>query len=476
MTTTIKTAKDVLKFANEKGAKMVDLKFCDMIGTWQHLTVPLHQLTDEVFEEGFGFDGSSIRGWRGIEESDMIIKPDPATAMMDPFMQVPTLSLICDVCLPETLQPYNRDPRQIVKKAIAYMQSTGIADTAYFGPEAEFFIFDDVRYEQHSNSGFYMIDSDEASWNTGRDEGGRNLGYKVRPKEGYFPALPTDTQQDLRSEICLELERCGMIVERHHHEVASAGQGEINFRYDTALNMGDKMMWFKYIVRNVAKRYGKTATFMPKPLFGDNGSGMHIHMSLWKDGKNLFAGNKYAGLSEMALYYIGGVLKHAPALCGIINPTTNSYKRLVPGFEAPTKLAYSFKNRSAAMRIPNSGPNPKAKRIEFRTPDPAANIYLAEAAILMAGLDGIINKIHPGEPLDKDIYGLPPQEAAAIPSVPGTLEESLNLLAANCSFLKKGDVFSDDIIETWIQYKIDKEVRPVQQRPVPYEFHLYYDC
>lgn len=470
------TGKDVLKFANEKGAKMVDLKFCDLIGTWQHLTVPLHQLNDETFENGFGFDGSSIRGWRGIEESDMVIMPDPTTAMMDPFMQVPTLSILCDVCLPETLQPYNRDPRQVVKKAIAYMQSTGIADTAYFGPEAEFFIFDDVRYEQTSNSAFYMIDSDEAVWNTGRDEGGKNLGYKIRSKEGYFPALPTDSQQDLRSEICLELERCGMQVERHHHEVASAGQGEINFRFDTALNMGDKMMWFKYIVRNVAKRYGKTATFMPKPLFGDNGSGMHIHMSLWKDGKNLFAGNKYAGLSEMALYYIGGVLKHAPALCGIINPTTNSYKRLVPGFEAPTKLAYSFKNRSAAMRIPNSGPNPKAKRIEFRTPDPAANIYLAEAAILMAGLDGIINKIHPGDPLDKDIYGLPPQEAAAIPSVPGTLEESLSNLRENCSFLKKGDVFSEDLIDTWVQYKIDKEVRPVQQRPVPYEFHLYYDC
>lgn len=469
------TGKDVLKFANEKGAKMVDLKFCDMVGTWQHLTVPLHQLTDEAFEQGFGFDGSSIRGWRGIEESDMIILPDPSTAMMDPFMQVPTLSLICDVCLPETLQAYNRDPRQVVKKAIAYMQSTGIADTAYFGPEAEFFIFDDIRYEQTNSSAFYMIDSDEAVWNTGRDEGGNNQGYKVRAKEGYFPALPTDSQQDLRTEICLELERCGMQVERHHHEVAAA-QSEINFRFDTALNMGDKMMWFKYIVKNVAKRYGKTATFMPKPIFGDNGSGMHIHMSLWKDGKNLFAGNKYAGLSEMALHYIGGVLKHAPALCGIINPTTNSYKRLVPGFEAPTKLAYSFKNRSAAMRIPNSGPNPKAKRIEFRTPDPSANIYLAEAAILMAGLDGIINKINPGDPLDKDIYGLPPQEAAAIPSVPGTLEESLNSLLNNCSFLKKGDVFSDDLIQTWVQYKIDKEVRPIQQRPVPYEFHLYYDC
>ncbi len=470
------TAKEALKFANEKGAIFVDLKFCDLIGTWQHLTVPLHQLTEEIFEEGFGFDGSSIRGWRGIEESDMIIKPDPATVQMDPFIDVPTLSLICDVCLPETLQAYNRDPRQIVKKALAYMQSTGIADTAYFGPEAEFFIFDDVRYEQNNNSAFYSVDSVEAAWNTGRDEGGRNLGYKVRPKEGYFPTLPTDTQQDIRNEICMELEKVGISVERHHHEVASAGQGEINFRFDNALAMGDKMMWFKYITKNVAARHGKTATFMPKPIFGDNGSGMHMHMSLWKDGKNLFAGNKYAGLSEMALYYIGGVLKHAPALCGIINPTTNSYKRLVPGFEAPTKLAYSFKNRSAAMRIPNSGPNPKAKRIEFRTPDPSANIYLAEAAVLMAGLDGIINKIHPGEPLDKDIYGLSPQEAAGIPAVPGTLEESLNNLKNNCSFLKKGDVFGEDLIETWIQYKIDKEVRPVQQRPVPYEFHLYYDC
>ena len=470
------TVKEALKFAQEKGAKMVDLRFTDLVGTWQHLTVPLHQLTEESFEEGFGFDGSSIRGWRGIEESDMIIKPDPATVAMDPFMQVPTLSVICDVCMPETLQAYNRDPRQIVKKAIAYMQSTGIADTAYFGPEAEFFIFDDVRYDQTTNSAFYMVDSEEAAWNTGRDEGGSNLGYKIRSKEGYFPALPSDTQQDIRTEICMELERLGIQVERHHHEVASAGQGEINFRFDTALNMGDKMMWFKYVVKNVARRHGKTATFMPKPLFGDNGSGMHMHMSLWKDGKNLFAGNKYAGLSEMALHYIGGVLKHAPALCGIINPTTNSYKRLVPGFEAPTKLAYSFKNRSAAMRIPNVGPNPKAKRIEFRTPDPAANIYLAEAAVLMAGLDGIINKIHPGEPLDKDIYGLPPEEAAKIPSVPGTLEESLNNLLNNCSFLKKGDVFGSDLIDTWVQFKIDKEVRPVQQRPVPYEFNLYYDC
>lgn len=470
------TAKEVLKFAAEKGAKMVDLKFGDLIGTWQHLTIPLHQLTEESFEQGFGFDGSSIRGWRGIEESDMIIRPDPTTAQMDPFMEVPTMSIICDVCLPETLEAYNRDPRQIVKKAIAYMQSTGIADTAYFGPEAEFFIFDDVRYDQKAQSAFYSVDSIEAAWNTGRDEGGNNLGYKIRPKEGYFPALPSDTLQDIRSEICLELEKVGMEVERHHHEVASAGQCEINFKYDSAVNMGDKMMWFKYIVKNVAIRNGKTATFMPKPIFGDNGSGMHIHISLWKDGKNLFAGNKYAGLSEMALHFIGGVLKHAPALCGIINPTTNSYKRLVPGFEAPTKLAYSFKNRSAAMRIPNSGPNPKAKRIEFRTPDPTANIYLAEAAIMMAGLDGILNKINPGDPLDKDIYGLSPQEAAGIPSVPGTLEESLNNLKNNSSFLKKGDVFTEELLDTWIQWKMDKEVRPVQQRPTPYEFNLYYDC
>lgn len=468
-------AQQALQFGKDKGARMVDLKFCDLIGTWQHITIPFSELSLEMFEQGLGFDGSSIRGWRGIEESDMIILPDPSTAKMDPFMQVPTLHFICDVCMPETLQPYDRDPRHVVKRAVAFMQSTGIADTAYFGPEAEFFIFDDIRFEQTNNSGFYMIDSDEAAWNSGRDEGGNNLGYKIRHKEGYFPALPTDTQQDIRTEMCLELERAGMIVERHHHEVATAGQAEINFRYDSALEMGDKMMWFKYIVKNVARRHGKTATFMPKPLFNDNGSGMHIHMSLWKDGKNLFAGNKYAGLSEMALYYIGGVLKHAPALCGIINPTTNSYKRLVPGFEAPTKLAYSFKNRSAAMRIPNSGPNPKAKRIEFRTPDPSANIYLAQAAVLMAGLDGIINKIHPGDPLDKDIYGLSPQEAAGIPSVPGTLEESLMNLKNNGGFLKKGDVFSDDLLETWINYKIDREIRPVQQRPVPYEFHLYYD-
>lgn len=468
------TAKEVMKTIKDKGIRMVDLKFCDLIGTWQHFTISASTFEEGFFEEGLGFDGSSIRGWKGIEESDMVVLPDPTTARIDPFMEVPTLSLICDVVLPETLEPYNRDPRQILKKAIAYLKSTGLADTVYFGPEAEFFIFDDIRYEQNSNSGFYQIDSSEGAWNTGRDENGSNLGYKTRSKEGYFPTLPADSTHDLRAEMSLELEKCGMLVERQHHEVAGA-QAEINIKFDAALEMADKMMWFKYIIRNVAHRNGKTVTFMPKPIFGDNGSGMHMHMSLWKDGKNLFAGNKYAGLSETAVYFIGGILKHAKVTCAFTNPTTNSYKRLVPGFEAPIKLAYSFKNRSAAVRIPNTGASASAKRIEFRTPDATANIYMAEAALLMAGIDGILNKIHPGDPLDKDIYGLSPQESAKIPSVPGSLEESLMNLKEDHSFLKKGDVFSPDLIDTWIQYKMDKEVRPMQQRPVPYEFHLYYD-
>ncbi len=463
----------VLELAKKNGAKMVDLKFTDLPGMWQHLTIPLHQLTEESFEDGFMFDGSSIRGWRSIHESDMMIKPDPNTACMDPFMEVPTLSLICDVHDPVTGEPYNRDPRQIVRKASAYLKSTGIADTAFFGPEAEFFIFDDVRYEQQQNGGFYQIDSEEAPWNTGRDEG-RNLGYKTRPKEGYFPALPHDTQHDIRTEICLELEKMGIVVERQHHEVAPA-QGEINFRFDSILEMADKMMWFKYIVKNVARRHGKTATFMPKPIFGDNGSGMHCHVSIWKDGVNLFAGDKYAGLSQTALHFIGGILKNAPAMCAITNPTTNSYKRLVPGFEAPVRLAYSFRNRSAAIRIPNSGPNPKAKRIEFRTPDPASNVYLCLASLLMAGLDGIQNKTNPGDPLDKDIYGLSPQELAQVPSVPATLDKALENLKEGSGFLRKGDVFSEDMIETYIDYKYTREVIPMQQRPTPYEFALYYD-
>jgi len=467
-------AKEAIAFAKDGGAKMVDLKFTDLLGTWQHLTVPMHQMTEDIFEEGLGFDGSSIRGWRSINNSDMVIKPDPTTARMDPFTQVPTVSLICDVILPDTGAPYDRDPRQIAKKALAYLKSTGIADTAYLGPEAEFFIFDDVRYQQEANLGYYQVDSAEGAWNSGRDENG-NLGYKPRSGEGYFPAMPTDTLHDIRTEICLKLEDCGIPVERHHHEVASAGQGEINFKFDEIIAVADQLQWFKYIVKNTARKHGKTATFMPKPIFEDNGSGMHVHVSLWKDGKPLFAGNEYAGLSQTALYFIGGILKHAPALCAFTNPSTNSYKRLVPGFEAPIKLAYSFKNRSAAIRIPNSGDSPKAKRIEFRTPDPSANPYLAFAAILMAGIDGIQNKIEPGEPLDKNIYGLPPEEAEKIPSIPGSLEETLATLKTNKEFLLQGEVFSEDFISNWMNYKIKREVRPMQQRPVPYEFFLYYD-
>ena len=468
-------ADDVIAFAKERGAKMVDLKFTDLPGMWQHFTIPIGQLTKDTFEDGLNFDGSSIRGWKAIQESDMTVMPDPKTAKIDPFMEVPTLSLICDVVHPDTHEPYERDPRQIAKKAISYLKSTGIADTAFLGPEAEFFIFDDVRYDQNAYGGFYQLDSDEAAWNTGRDEGGKNLGYKPRPKEGYFPALPTDTLHDIRTEICLELEKCGMEVERQHHEVATAGQCEINFKYDTLVDVADKSQWFKYIVKNVARRHGKTATFMPKPIYGDNGSGMHTHISLWKGGEPLFAGDQYAGLSQTALHFIAGILHHAPALCAITNPSTNSYKRLVPGFEAPTKLAYSYKNRSAAMRIPNSGTNPKAKRIEFRTPDPSANPYLAFAGMLMAGIDGVLSKMNPGSPLDKDIYGLPPEEAKKVRSVPGSLQESLEALTKSPDFLLRGDVFSTDFIDTWVSYKMDREILPMQQRPVPYEFYLYYD-
>ena len=468
------TAKEAIDFAKKNNAMMVDLKFTDLPGMWQHFTIPMSELTEEVFEEGLGFDGSSLRGWQSIHNSDMVVKPDASSAKIDPFMEVPTLSLTCDIVHPDTFEAYHRDPRQVIKKAVSYMQSTGLADTCYFGPEAEFFIFDDVRYEQTSYGGFYQVDSEEATWNSGRDEGG-NLGYKPRHKEGYFPAMPSDTLHDLRTEICLELERIGIPVERQHHEVATAGQGEIDIRFDSAVDMADKMMWFKYIVKNVARRHNKTATFMPKPIFNDNGSGMHTHISLWKDGDPLFAGDKYAGLSEMAIYFIGGILKHAPAVCAFTNPTTNSYKRLVPGFEAPVKLAYSYKNRSAAIRIPNSGPNPKTKRIEFRTPDPSANIYFAESALLMAGLDGIQNKIHPGDPLEKDIYGLTPEEAKGIPAVPATLEEALKALESDMDFLLRGDVFTKDLIENWIAYKLEREVLPLQQRPAPYEFYLYYD-
>lgn len=467
--------KDVLNFAKENKCTQVDLKFCDMLGTWQHLSIPLHQLTEESFKAGFAFDGSSIRGWKSIHESDMLMIPDPKTAKIDPFMKDITLSLICDIHDPITLEPYDRDPRQIAKKAMAYLKSTGVADQAYFGPEAEFFIFDDVRYEQGQQGASYKINSDEAHWNSGRDENGKNLGFKVRPKEGYFPALPFDTLQDIRAEICNELEKLGIVVERHHHEVATAGQCEINFRFDSLVECADNMMWFKYVVRNVAKRHGKVATFMPKPIFGDNGSGMHCHVSLWKDNKPLFAGDRYADLSDLALNFIGGILKNAPSLCAITNPITNSYKRLVPGFEAPICLAYSFRNRSAAIRIPNTGSNPKAKRLEFRTPDPAANIYLCLAGLLMAGLDGVLTKADPGKPIDKDIYDLPLEERKLVPSVPANLEKAIEALNQSREFLMRGEVFTGEFLDTWTDYKYSKEVIPAQMRPTPFEYFMYFD-
>jgi glutamine synthetase len=468
------TPKDVLKFIEEKKISYVDLKFLDFVGTWQHFTVPVHELKEEVFEEGLGFDGSSIRGWQPIHASDMLVIPDASTAVIDPFIEEPTLSIICNIQDPITKEYYTRDPRNIARKAENYLKSTGIGDVAYFGPELEFFIFDDIRYDQTVNAGFYYIDSVEGQWNTGRVEN-PNLGYKPRYKEGYFPVSPTDSQTDIRSEIVTVMEKTGLKIEKHHHEVATGGQAEIDMVFDSLLNMGDKVMWYKHIVKNVARKHGKTATFMPKPLFGDNGSGMHTHQSIWKGGKPLFAGNGYGGMSELAMYYIGGILKHAAAICAFTNPTTNSYRRLVPGFEAPVNLAYSSRNRSAAIRIPMYSPSPKSKRIEVRFPDPASNSYLAFSAMLMAGLDGIQNKIKPGEPLDKDIYGLSPEELKNVPSTPGSLEDALNALKKDYEFLLKGDVFTSDVIETWIEYKMKAEVNPVKLRPVPLEFNLYFD-
>jgi glutamine synthetase len=468
------TPKQVLELAKKAGAKMVDVKFVDTFGTWQHFSVPTGELTAEVFEEGFGFDGSSIRGWKSIEASDMLAMPDPATAFIDPFCAVPTLSLTCTIAETGTKEAYSRDPRGIAQKAEKYLASTGLADSAVFGPEAEFFIFDNVQFDAKSNGCFYSVDSEEAVWNTGRDEM-PNLGYKIRHKEGYFPVAPTDTQQDIRTEMVLTMEALGIKVERQHHEVATAGQAEIDFRFDTLVKTADTMMLYKYIIKNVAKKHGKTVTFMPKPLFGDNGSGMHTHQSLWKKGKPLFAGNEYAGLSQMALYYTGGILKHAKALAALCNPTVNSYKRLVPGYEAPVNLAYSARNRSAAIRIPTFSESPKAKRIEYRPPDPAANPYLCYAALLLAGLDGVLNKIDPGEPMDKNLYELPPEEHAKIPQMPGSLVEALACLQADHEFLLKGDVFTRDFLEMWIEHKT-RENDAVRLRPHPYEFFLYYDC
>ncbi len=468
------TPKDVIKMAQENKAVMANFKFLDYPGIWQHFAVPVSELREEIFEDGLGFDGSSIRGWQAIHTSDMLIIPDAATAFMDPFMEYPTISLICNIVDPITKEFYSRDPRYIAQKAEAYLKSTGIGEVAYFGPEAEFFIFDDVRFDQNSNSGYYFIDSVEGIWNSGKVEN-PNLGYKPRHKEGYFPVPPTDSQVNLRTEMVMEMQKCGIYVEREHHEVATAGQAEIDMRFDSLVRMADKLMLFKYIIKNVAKRHGKTVTFMPKPLFGDNGSGMHCHQSIWKKDKPLFAGNGYAGLSELALYYIGGILKHAPSLAALTNPTTNSYKRLTPGFEAPVNLAYSARNRSACIRIPTYSPSPKAKRAEVRFPDPSCNGYLAFAAMLMAGLDGIENKIHPGEPLDKDIYELGPEELASVPTMPASLEEALDNLEADNAFLRKGDVFTEDAIEIWINYKRSKEVDALRLRPHPYEFFLYYD-
>lgn len=470
----ILTPKQVVEYARKNKAVMADLRFIDLPGIWQHTSIPVERITEECFEDGFGFDGSSIRGYQPINASDMLIVPDPSTAVMDPFTAHPTLVLTCDIHHPVTKEPYARDPRYITRKAEAYLKQTGLADTAYVGPEAEFFVFDDVRYDQTANEGFYRIDSSEAIWNSGREEG-PNLGYKLRHKAGYFPVAPSDTLMDLRTEMVLLLQSIGLTVEVSHHEVATAGQCEIDIEYQPLLTMADSLMWFKYIVKNAARKAGKTVTFMPKPVFGDNGSGMHCHQSLWKNDKPLFAGDGYAGLSEMALHYIGGILAHAPALCALTNPTTSSYRRLVPGFEAPVNLAYSSANRSAAIRIPSYSASPKARRIEARFPDASGNPYLAFSALMMAGLDGVQRRLDPGSPLDKDIYALRPEELKDVPKVPGSLEASLEALERDHEFLLKGDVFTQEVLQEWIAFKREHEVDPVRLRPTPYEFALYYD-
>jgi glutamine synthetase len=467
------TPQEVLQFAKDNDVRQLDLRFTDLPGLHQHISYPVSQLSEDCFEEGFGIDGSSIRGWAAINESDMLLIPDPATAVLDPFYEVPTLVMLCEVIDPITRQHYDRDPRWIAKKAEMHLQNTGIADTAYFGAEAEFFIFDNIRFDQNQHSGFYYIDAEEGRWNSAREKD--NLGYRPRYKEGYFPVPPTDHYQDLRAEMVEVMTRVGLNIECHHHEVATAGQCEIDQRFDTLVKSADNMMLYKYVIRNVANQWGKTVTFMPKPIYGDNGSGMHVHQSLWKNGAALFAGDLYAGLSQTALYYIGGLLKHARALSAIIAPTTNSYKRLVPGYEAPVNLAYSRRNRSAAVRIPMYSASPKAKRVEFRPPDPSANPYLAFAAMMMAGLDGVQNRIEPGEPLDKDIYDLSPEELNKVPSMPASLEEALTALEDDHQFLLKGDVFSEELLETFIGYKRKNEADAVRLRPHPYEFALYYD-
>jgi len=468
------TPKDFFAYAKKHEADMVDLKFTDMLGSWQHCTFPIETWDESTFKEGVGFDGSSIRGWQAINVSDMLAVPDPSTARMDPFFARPTVSVIANIVDPVTHEDYTRDPRHIARKAVEYLKSTGIADQCYIGPEPEFFIFDEVRYEQTQHRGFYQIDSVEGAWNTARFEE-PNLGYKPSYKGGYFPVSPTDTYHDLRGEMCEEMRKVGIIVEAHHHEVGTAGQSEIDMKFAPLLQMADQFMWFKYIIKNVAKRHGKTVTFMPKPIFDDNGSGMHTHVSLWKGDTPLFAGDGYAGLSEMAMHAVGGLLKHARAVLAFAAPTNNSYRRLVPGFEAPVNLALSARNRSAAVRIPMYSESPKAKRLEFRCPDPSSNGYLMFSAILMALLDGIENKIDPGQPLDRDIYEMTPEELAETPHTPGSLEQALESLDRDHAFLTRGNVFTDDLIRTWIDYKTANEVSELKLRPHPYEFFLYYD-
>ncbi|MCX7415415.1 MAG: type I glutamate--ammonia ligase, partial [Planctomycetia bacterium] len=458
--------REVLAMCREKEVKAIDLRFVDFLGVWQHFTIPVGKLEEDVFEDGLGFDGSSIRGWQAINESDMLLVPVPDTAVVDPFTTIPTLSMICNVQDPMTREDYSRDPRNVARKAATYLKSTGIADTCFIGPEAEFFVFDDVRFDQNAHEGYFHIDSSEAEWNRGRKEG-PNLGHKLRHKEGYFPCPPADQLMDLRNEMMQTMIQCGIDVEAQHHEVATAGQCEIDVRFQELVKMADQMCLYKYIVKNVARRHGKTVTFMPKPIYGDNGSGMHTHVSLWKNSHPLFAGTGYAGLSDMAMHALGGILRHAPALLAITNPTTNSYKRLVPGYEAPVNLAYSQRNRSASCRIPMYSASPKTKRIEFRCPDPSCNPYLAFSAILMAVIDGIQNKIHPGPPLDRDIYDMPPDELATVPKAPGSLEESLDALEHDHDFLLRGDVFTDDVIATWLRFKREKEIGPMRLRPHP---------
>jgi glutamine synthetase len=469
------TPKEVLALIREREVRAVDLRFMDFPGTWKHFTIPADRLEEKAFEEGLGFDGSSVHGWKAINESDMLVVPVADTAFIDPFPREPTLTLICNIQDPLTKEDFTRDPRNVARKAVQYMRATGIADVAYFGPEMQFYLFDDVRFDQTTNAGFYFVDSVEGSWNSGRDER-PNLGYKIRSGEGYFPCPPMDATHDLRTEIMLTLEQCGVAVDRHHHEVATAGQAEVDLRYGELVRMADNVQKCKYIIQNTARKHGKTATFMPKPLFGEQGSGMQVNISLWRDGRNLFYGSQYSQLSDVGLYAIGGLLKHAPALCAITNPTTNSYKRLVAPGETPANLAYSPRNRSAAIRLPIPSSQPHTKRLEYRCPDALCNPYLAFAAILMAVLDGIKNKIHPGPPLDKDIYDLEPEELKNVPKAPRSLEQALQCLQRDHEFLLQGEVFTADVIDTWIWYKREKEVEALHARPHPFEFMMYFDA